>query len=110
MKCFAILIILLLFIITGCSTGNDPEYELKHGLYDDFDGNGCHQAYNDQGLAEAGVLSSQLWRGQGEVVDSPISVQGKSSQIYEIVNENDELLKNLKYILIPSTYLCQTKV
>jgi len=40
-----------------------PIYELTKGdaLYDDFDGNGNYQNYDNQNLAEAGRLSSKLW-------------------------------------------------
>jgi len=41
----------------------EPIYELTEGdaLYDDFDGNGNYQSYDNRNLAEAGRLSSKLW-------------------------------------------------
>jgi hypothetical protein len=40
-----------------------PVYELTAGdsLYDDFDGHGCFQSYEDGDSAEAGALSGRLW-------------------------------------------------
>lgn len=41
----------------------EPIYELTEGdvLYDDFDGNGNYQNYDNRNLAEPGRLSSKLW-------------------------------------------------
>jgi len=68
----------------GCENKNssnppgtsDQVYELTDGLtlYDDFDGHGCLQTYNNQNLAEAGKLSSRIWSATAEgaeVVDNP---------------------------------------
>ncbi len=50
-------------------------YELTDGKsrYDDFDGNGNFQTYNQQNLAEAGKLSSRLWQPMdgAEVIRDP---------------------------------------
>ena len=71
------------YLNSGCenkTSANPPDrieqvYELTDGqtLYDDFDGNGNLQTYDNQNLAEAGKLSSKLWdTSQGtEVVRHP---------------------------------------
>ena len=52
----------------------DPVYENTLGLYDNFDGQGGHQDYDDSELAVAGQLSSQLWRGNFPLVDNPSGI------------------------------------
>jgi len=68
---------------------SDEVTELTDGrtLYDDFDGNGNLQTYNNQNLAEAGRLNSQLWVGsQGaEVVQDPAG-----QALLTVVNEEGE--------------------
>ncbi len=68
---------------------SDEVTELTDGrtLYDDFDGNGNLQTYNNQNLAEAGRLNSQLWVGsQGaEVVQDPAG-----QALLAVVNEEGE--------------------
>jgi hypothetical protein len=104
MKYLAIIIVFMLFLISGCrsSEQQDSTFELKYGLYDDFDGNGCLQTYNNQQLAEAGALNSKLWRGQGQVVNSPGINQDQLMQIYRVVNEKDKSLSTLN---LPSTVI-----
>lgn len=62
-----------------------PVYELTDGttLYDNFDGQGGYQDYDGSELAVAGQLSSNLWRGNFDVVDNP-------SNIVAVVNENGQ--------------------
>jgi hypothetical protein len=80
---------------SGCenkNTTNTPDqpetvYELTDGrtLYDDFDGNGNLQTYNNQNLAEAGKLSSRIWDAPSpgsEVVQSP-AAQGPLTVVNE---------------------------
>jgi hypothetical protein len=77
--------VLLSGLNRGCENKNsspppnpsDQVYELTDGttLYDDFDGQGCLQTYNDQNLAEAGKISSGIWAASAEgaeVVDNPL--------------------------------------
>jgi hypothetical protein len=79
----------------GCETKSQPGsipqnaevYELTNGrtLYDDFDGNGSLQTYNNQNLAESGRLSSRLWDSSEEakVVQDPAS-----AGLITVVNED----------------------
>jgi hypothetical protein len=64
-------------------------YELTDGqtLYDDFDGNGNFQTYNNQNLAEAGKLNSRLWdTSHGtEVVHNPAA-----SGLLTVINEDGQ--------------------
>jgi len=52
-----------------------PVYELTDGrtLYDDFDGNGNFQTYDNQNLAVAGELSAKIWTAYegSEIVPDP---------------------------------------
>ncbi len=57
---------------------SDQVYELTDGqtLYDDFDGHGCLQTYNNQNVAEPGKLSSRIWAATAEgaeIVDNPVA-------------------------------------
>jgi hypothetical protein len=76
---------------TPANPPDQPEqvYELTDGqtLYDDFDGNGSLQTYNNQNLAEAGKLSSKLWdTSQGtEVVRNP-----GAAGLWTVVNEEGQ--------------------
>jgi len=82
---------------SGCEnrpSANPPErieqvYELTAGqtLYDDFDGNGNFQTYNNQNLAQAGQLNSRLWdTSHGtEVVQNPAA-----SGLLTVINENGQ--------------------
>jgi hypothetical protein len=68
----------------------EPVYVLTDGrtMYDDFDGNGGLQTYNNQNLAEAGKLSSVLWDApspESEVIQNP-STQG----LLSVVNEEGQ--------------------
>ena len=63
---------------TSTNPPDEPKavYELTdgHTFYDDFDGHGNLQAYNNQNLAEAGKLTSKLWDPTSpgpEVVQDP---------------------------------------
>jgi hypothetical protein len=72
---------------------SEPVYELTDGktLYDDFDGHGCLQSYNNQDLAEAGKLSSALWSAStdvAEVVEDP-AARG----LLAVVNENRQRIE-----------------
>jgi len=56
-----------------------PVYHLTDGksLYDDFDGNGCLQSYDNRSLAEAGKVSSKIWQawtgwGTADAVPNPV--------------------------------------
>jgi hypothetical protein len=56
----------------------DAVYELTDGLtlYDDFDGHGNLQSYNNQHLAEAGRISTRIWNvwtgwGTADIVGDP---------------------------------------
>jgi len=56
-----------------------PVYQLTDGksLYDDFDGNGCLQSYDNQNLAETGRISSKIWQawtgwGTADAVPNPV--------------------------------------
>jgi hypothetical protein len=82
----------------GCenkSSSNPPDpsdqaYELTDGqtLYDDFDGHGCLQTYNNENLAEAGKLSSRIWAATAEgaeVVDNPVG-----GGLLAVVNEDGQ--------------------
>jgi hypothetical protein len=81
----------------GCETESPPPppyhseevFELTDGrtLYDDFDGNGNLQTYDDRSIAESGRLSSQLWdTSQGtDVVRDPAS-----AGLLTVVNEEAE--------------------
>lgn len=64
-------------------------YELTDGrtLYDDFDGSGNLQTYNNQNLAEAGKISSKLWLNYPgtEIADSPAA-----SELLTVVNEKGQ--------------------
>ena len=66
-----------------------PVYELAdgHALYDDFDGNGNLQSYDNQNLAEAGKLSSKLWLAglATEVVLDPAA-----AGLFSVVNEDGQ--------------------
>lgn len=87
----------LSWINSGCenrTSANPPDltdqvYELTAGrtLYDDFDGNGNLQTYNNQNLAEAGQLNSRLWdTSHGtEVVPNPAA-----SGLLTVINENGQ--------------------
>lgn len=52
---------------------SEPVYELKFGPYDNLDGQGGHQDYDNTELAVAGQLSAQLWDHgpSSTVVDNP---------------------------------------
>jgi hypothetical protein len=52
----------------GLPNKGEEVSELTDGrtLYDDFDGNGCLQTYNNQNLAESGRLSSRIWDSSEE--------------------------------------------
>ncbi len=82
----------------GCKTDTGangplvlPEgvYELTDGrtLYDDFDGGGNLQTYNNQNLAEAGKISSRLWLNfpGTDITDSPTA-----SGLLTVVNEEGQ--------------------
>ena len=65
-------------------------YELTdgHTLYDDFDGSGNLQTFNNQNLAEAGKLSSKLWDPTSpgpEVVQNP-----EALGLLTVVNEDGQ--------------------
>ena len=88
--------IVLSCLKSGCEnkTSSDPPdspeqfYELTDGqtLYDDFDGHGCLQTYNNQNKAEAGKISSGTWTPTdpgAEVVQNP-AAQG----LLTVVNED----------------------
>jgi hypothetical protein len=66
-----------------------PVYELAdgHALYDDFDGNGNLQSYDNQNLAEAGKLSSKIWLAgpATEVVLDPTA-----AGLFSVVNEDGQ--------------------
>lgn len=66
-----------------------PVYELAdgHALYDDFDGNGNLQSYDNQNLAEAGKLSSKIWLAglATEVVLDPAA-----AGLFSVVNEDGQ--------------------
>jgi hypothetical protein len=70
-------------------TEPQPVYELTDGfaLYDDFDGNGSLQSYDNQNLAEAGKLSSKLWLAglATEVVHDP-----GAAGLFSVVNEDGQ--------------------
>jgi hypothetical protein len=90
----------LAYLSKGCQKVDEPNppkptsevYELTDGktLYDDFDGNGCLQTYDNQSQAEAGKLSSKLWQpSRGvELVQNP-AVAGLGTLVDE---ENGRLL------------------
>ncbi len=63
----------------------EPVYELTDGItmYDNFDGGGALQSFNNQHLAVAGSLSSALWSGSFDVVENP-------SNIAAVVNEHGQ--------------------
>lgn len=90
--------IVLSCLKSGCEKKNSSSppdsseavYELTDGqtLYDDFDGNGCLQTYNNQNLAEAGKLSSVLWSSSTDV---PEVVQDPAARgLLTVVNENGQ--------------------
>ena len=93
-------------INSGCenkTSANPPDrteqvYELTDGqtLYDDFDGNGNLQTYNNQNLAEPGRLSSKLWdTSQGtEVVRNP-----GATGLLTVVNEDGQPYPGSKRLL-----------
>ena len=104
----------LSYLNSGCqyeSPTNPPDqaegvYELTDGqtLYDDFDGNGSLQTYNNQNLAEAGKLNSRLWdTSHGtEVVRNPaasglLTVINEDGQRVEYVPKDAEV-KEIKYV------------
>jgi hypothetical protein len=88
----------------------DPVYENKFGLYDDFDGQGGHQDYDNSELAVAGQLSSQLWSGDFDVVDNPsnlVAVLNENMQSVEYRWEDREVQKIITYLqenVRPVTY------
>ena len=99
---------------SGCEnkpSANPPDqteqvYELTDGqtLYDDFDGNGNLQTYNNQDLAEAGKLNSRLWDASHgtEVVQNPaapglLTVINEDGQRVEYVPKDAEV-KEIKYV------------
>jgi len=74
---------------TSTDPPDEPEqvFELTdgHTLYDDFDGHGNLQTYNNQNLAEAGKLTSRLWDSTSpgpEVVQDPVA-QGRLTVVNE---------------------------
>jgi hypothetical protein len=81
----------------GCEKKSVPEppyqprevYELTDGksMYDDFDGNGNFQTYNQQNLAEAGKLNSRLWTAMtgAEVIQYPAA-----QELLTVVNEEGQ--------------------
>jgi len=81
----------------GCEKKSHPEppyqskevYELTAGksMYDDFDGNGNFQTYNQQNLAEAGKLNSRLWQPMSgaEVIQDPAA-----RELLTVVNEEGQ--------------------
>jgi len=90
-------------------TPDEPEtvYEWTDGRtsYDDFDGNGCLQAYNNQNLAEAGKISSRIWDAaysESEVIPDPAA-----AGLLTVVNEQRQRveyrlqegsLRDIKYV------------
>ena len=77
---------------TSTDPPDEPEqvYELTdgHTLYDDFDGSGNLQTFNNQNLAEAGKLSSKLWDPTSpgpEVVQNP-----EALGLLTVVNEDGQ--------------------
>jgi len=84
----------------GCENKNsspppntsDQVYELTDGmtLYDDFDGHGCLQTYNNQNVAEAGKLSTRIWAATAEgaeVVDNPVPEStGPSGKVLKLAS------------------------
>jgi hypothetical protein len=60
--------------------GPGKVFKLSDGrtLYDDFDGNGGLQTYDGTNLAEAGILSRNLWVAypEDEIVSNPVPVLG----------------------------------
>ena len=66
-----------------------PVYELTDGsvLYDDFDGNGGLQSYDNQNLAEAGKLSSKLWLA-GSSTD--VVLDPGAAGLFFVVNEDGQ--------------------
>lgn len=85
--------------------GPRPVYQLSDGksLYDDFDGNGGLQTYNNQNLAVAGQLSSKLWvPGFGkDIVDHPatgfITVVDENRQRVEYGFQKDQS-QEIRYV------------
>ena len=70
-------------------------YVLTDGktLYDDFDGHGNLQSYNNQNLAEAGKINSVLWNvwtgwGTADIVGDPIA--GSAGSLLTAVNEDGQ--------------------
>jgi hypothetical protein len=88
---------ILSFLNRGCEKKSAPEppgqskgvYELTDGksMYDDFDGNGSFQTYNQQNLAEPGKLSSRLWQPMSgaEVTQNPAD-----RDLLTVVNEEGQ--------------------
>ncbi len=81
----------------GCEKKSVPEppyqsnevFELTDGtsLYDDFDGNGNLQTYNQQNLAESGKLSSRLW----QPMDGAKVVQNQAARgLLTVINEDGQ--------------------
>jgi hypothetical protein len=66
-----------------------PVYELAdgHALYDDFDGNGNLQSYDNQNLAEAGKLSSKIWLA-GPSTD--VVLDPAAAGLFSVVNEDGQ--------------------
>jgi len=81
----------------------EPVYKLKFGLYDNFDGQGGHQDYDNSELAVAGQLSSQLW-GSGPsstVVDNPtgnLMVFNENNQFVKYGWEDREVQRVIQYL------------
>lgn len=66
-----------------------PVYDLTDGrtLYDDFDGNGNFQTYDNQNLAVAGELSAKIWTSYagGEIVPDPAA-----SSLFSVADERGQ--------------------
>jgi hypothetical protein len=77
---------------TNPPTEPEPVYQLTDGLtlYDDFDGHGNFQAFDNQNLAEAGKISTRIWNiwtgwGTADVVEN-----SSASNLLTVVNEDGQ--------------------
>jgi hypothetical protein len=66
-----------------------PVYELAEvrALYDDFDGNGNLQSYDNQNLAEAGKLSSKIWLAG---LTTEVILDSAAAGLFSVVNEDGQ--------------------
>jgi hypothetical protein len=105
----------------GCGNSNITPYEPPPGppktyklsdgqsLYDDFDGSGGLQTYDEQNLAVAGALSHNLWVGKPEdaVVSNPfpgpgvVPVRGAGGYVLKITNSmQDFTFGNFVFLML----------